>query len=282
MRVLTSQIDGTINHVYEDGSEFRLAQRQDHDTIYLSSHTGCALSCKQCHLTSTGQTTMLPLSKGDMVERAKVLFNLRKRSDVPVYFAYMARGDALANREVSGETVLNLLTVPGSTPCIAKVTISTIFPKGIVGYEVDKFLFERFSIFEPTLYWSFYTPDLPRLREWMPEAQSPSIVAEGLGKWQKVTGNMIIVHFPIIEGVNDRLWDHHEMVGLLSANNLLYAVNIVRYNPPDNRSKEAEDYRRQAILNIWQEASGGRAKVQERIGFDVSASCGTFFNTKEG
>jgi len=73
---------------------------------YLSSHTGCAHSCRFCHLTATGQTTMRPATLNEYLDQAKVVLDGIKNADqastllIPpsrIHFNFMARGEALSN-----------------------------------------------------------------------------------------------------------------------------------------------------------------------------------------
>src|SRR5688572_18047917 len=187
---LESQIDGSVNHVYEDGSEYRMVRRTDNITIYLSSHTGCSLGCRMCHLTSTQQTEMNPICRDDMITRAYTVL-AETVLDAPVNYAFMARGDPLVNKHVNDRTVSQLLlhhtSLQDGPKMHARVCVSTIFPQRIVGYDVASFLFERFGSFQPALYWSLYSLDVQFRQHWLPEAQEPEIVAYGLKKWQERT-----------------------------------------------------------------------------------------------
>lgn len=276
-----SKIDGTLNHVYDDGSEFRLVRRSDHDTLYLSSHTGCALACKQCHLTSTGQTRMVSLSGGEMRERADRLHRVSQSKHIN--FSFMARGDALASPHVNGVLVASLLNMRAREQT-ARVTISTIFPKAFVGDDIASFLFDRFGAFQPQLYWSLYSLNADFLAPWMPEAQDPEIVAKGLVAWQQSTFTDVVIHRPLIAGENDDRSTGEELADFLDLHQLRYRMNLVRYNPPDETSREASDAAYARELSLFSRATDGRVKLQPRVGFDVAASCGMFMTgeTKTG
>lgn len=281
-QVLVSAIDGSINHVYPDGSEFRRVMRKDHDTIYLSSHRGCGLGCKMCWLTALGATNMKPLSFGELVVRADHLTALpeeRDQRDSRLNFAFMARGDALMNPSVNGRMVHRLLEM---ADCVAaphaKVTISSIFPRKAVGLKVDEFLFERFGVFQPTLYWSVYSLRDTVRREWLPEAQDPDVIAAGLKRWQQTTFQEVVLHHALISNVNSNVNHAHEIVELVQQHELNVRVNLVRYNPPPNtKHLEALDTTYDEHRRIYARAFGeSRVKVQPRVGFDVKASCGMF------
>ena len=129
--VLESQEDDSVNFVAatNDGGniETRFVQREpDHFIIYLSSHTGCNKSCRMCHLTATGQTTMTDVTPEQYIEQARRVFDYWETMDpiamairyyrlnspyplsafdIPtredndhVHFNFMARGEPLANK----------------------------------------------------------------------------------------------------------------------------------------------------------------------------------------
>lgn len=273
-REYVSELDGSINHQYPDGSEFRLVRRADHDTIYLSSHTGCALGCTMCWLTATGQTAMAPLTADAMLDRAGRFASAARGR---VNLAFMARGDALANPNVNGSLVMRLLRRYTSAPH-AKVTISTIFPKQADA--IDELLFRRFKGFQPNLYWSLYTFDEAVRETLLPNAGDPYAVLEGLVEWQNVTGLEVVIHHALIDGVNSGIGHAEKIVATLADLGLCYRVNLVRYNPPDNSTREASDDVYETHRRIYAQSSCcAGARIQPRVGFDVSASCGMFLDS---
>lgn len=278
--ILISQIDGSVNHVYEDGSEFRLVTRSDHETVYLSSHTGCGLGCKQCHLTSTGQTKMVPLSSFEMMDRALTVWDPYSKSRPKprhVNFSFMARGDALANPAVNGTFSRQLLQEASLWTHHARINVSTIFPRKSVGEDVGQFLFDRFGSFPPTLYWSLYTMDEEKRNYWMPEAQDPTTVGKGLLEYQNATFQDVIIHLPLIKDVNDTEEDVYRLRMFLFRTKLRYKLNLVRYNPPDSTSEEAAE-EAYDLYRVYFTNRSIPVKMQPRVGFDVKASCGMFTN----
>ena len=88
---LSSCQAASVNHTLAtpDGGhwESRYVQRVDDCFIcYLSSHTGCAYSCRFCHLTATGQTMMAPATLEDYLaqtDRVLDTYRLRRNNGLP-------------------------------------------------------------------------------------------------------------------------------------------------------------------------------------------------------
>lgn len=294
LKVLTSKIDNTTNVIYPDGSEFRCVEREDNTTAYLSSHTGCSLGCRMCHLTATGDTKMIPLSSHDMFTRALTALMSTKESTKPLNFSFMAKGDALANKAIDGDLVRTLLTEGDrQRRQHTKVVISTIFPTATVGWPIDEYLFDHFGSFQPHIYWSLYSLDKEFREYWLPRSADPVVVAEGLARWQKRTCQEIVIHHALIDGRTDdgtrsvpsNFWAHQatDIRQLLEAHNIHYRVNLVRYNPPENTenafygkepSERCYSDNHLALYRLSKNCTS--AKIQERVGYDVKASCGMF------
>lgn len=278
-------LDGTVNHIYDDGSEFRLVHRKGHDTVYLSSHAGCSLGCKMCWLTQQKQTDMSSIAGDDIYARAWELLLMRKSPFVNISF--MARGDALANPDIDQSLIAHLTDAAEFTRlrdapplAFAKVSISTIFPKGVIGGSnpaaITEFLFERFASQPLVLYWSLYSLEPAVREEWLPHASDPEHVAAGLAAWQRHTFREIVVHHALIKGVNDDDGSVSDCKALLDKHGLRYRINLVRYNaaPGADVGEEADEASYAEHLRVYQ--IGAPAKVQQRVGPDVFASCGMF------
>lgn len=274
-QLLTSEIDGSLNQPYDDGSEFRLVRRGHYDTVYCSSHMGCALRCKMCWLTASGQTKMVPLLTSEIVERAERMLGYRKDNTRSVNFAFMARGDALMSTHVNGHCVRELLDLAGGH---AKVSLSTIFP--MASAEVHTTMMRRFGAYQPTLYWSLYTLDDDVRAEWLPKAGDPSRIAKQLAMWQRDTGLELVVHHALIDGVNDSTEQVKQILGLMCIYGLRYRVNLVRFNPmPGSKYKDAPDATYEAHAKLYRKA-GVNVQVRPRVGPDVYASCGQFVGSE--
>jgi adenine C2-methylase RlmN of 23S rRNA A2503 and tRNA A37 len=276
MRILNSSLDTSVNHVYEDGSEFRLVPREGYDTIYLSSHTGCGLGCRMCHLTATGQTKMIGLAPNDIVDRARAVLETARQAQR--HYAFMSRGDALANPRINSALLQRLfMELPGRTK--TRVSISTIFPWATAALEDT--LQTRFDDPDasPSFYWSLYSLDSAVRAKWLPDAGDPEIVAPALRAWLRRSNRELVVHYAIIKGVNDSVRTAHDIRHFLVRHELdsFVRFNMVRYNPPTAESAEADEEAYQCHAEVFRSAFGAeRVQIKKRVGYDVKASCGMF------
>lgn len=246
--------------------------RDDHATIYLSSHTGCALGCKYCHLTATGQRIQTALTRDEICVRLENLLKSRAVRDYDGRFnlAFMARGDALSNANVDESLMRSLYDMlllhneyHKRLNKINKVLISTIFPKTHVDDSttgVYDYLVQRFGQHQPHIYWSLYSLD-PLFREhWMPNALDPYFVVKGLKMWQDETFQDVVIHHALINGdsvdssgnySNYKLSHTKNIMSLLDSVGLRYRVNLIRYNPAQTKNSGVE-----ADENVYQAVKG--------------------------
>ena len=71
-KILPSELDSSVNFIFDNMMEARYVQRvPDYFICYLSSHDGCNKACRFCHLTQTGQTSFNEAGVAQYVEQAK-------------------------------------------------------------------------------------------------------------------------------------------------------------------------------------------------------------------
>jgi 23S rRNA (adenine2503-C2)-methyltransferase len=282
---LISQLDASVNFVTpsRDGGfyESRFVYRgTDYFICYLSSHSGCALGCKMCHLTSTGQTMMRPATIPDYIMQAdKVLAhaiehhpNIRR-----VTFSFMARGEPLANPTILGRstelfTQLAELALEVLGPVAVNFSVSTVMPN-----RVD--LTQIFPVIHPRIYFSAYSADDDIRKYLVPNGIPFREAADRVLDYVKSTGKMAVLHGAFIEGVNDNI--KHVIQMAMAFHGGLVGANIVRYNPPDSSTRETSLENLLQIERVYQDWLKGPVKLVERVGFDVKASCGMFVDKEK-
>jgi len=135
---------------------------------------------------------------------------------------------------------------------------------------------EVFPIIHPEIYYSLYSLNEDFRKRWVPQAMP---VIEALGKlyrWQRYSKKIIRIHHALIAGENDSDEDAKAVGHAITTCRLRADFTLVRYNPPNESSRESEWYERYAqTLKKWS-PNETRIKVLNRVGYDVKASCGMF------
>lgn len=281
-----SQLDQSVNfeHRFEDHPgmlEARYVRRvDDYFIVYLSSQTGCKQACRMCWLTATGQTDLKDTTIEQYWQQAdEVLkYYADKTPAKMVHFNFMARGEPLANKIFIENADLILRGLADRAKALGleyKFLISTIFPKEFDAYELTDVF--KDPALRPELYYSLYSTDRDFRRKWLGKAIEPGIALTLLGRWNRSTGKVPKIHYAFIDNENDSLGDVKRCIDLIEHYNVPVNWNIVRYNPPNDKSKETVEGQIQYLAGyIRNRLPAAKVKVIPRVGTDVQASCGTF------
>lgn len=274
-----SKLDSSVNFTktYPAGiAEARyVRRREDTVIVYLSSQLGCRQACKFCHLTATKQTSNEDIGRLEIAEQAQTVLSwARCREDttaVWVHYNFMARGEPFASQIIidSGYSVLHKLSdLSAKYSLMPKFKISTIFPKSLP----DNFDIARtFSPFDPDIYYSIYSVKEEFRRKWMPNAMPVDRAIDILKRYQNHTHKIPRLHWALIKGENDSFEDIEGIVSAIGSLRVDY--NLVRYNPPEKLGEESDNY---DLVVKYLTKTGSTVKIVDRVGFDVSASCGMF------
>lgn len=290
VEVMKSQEDASINwiepHPEVGVLESRYVRRQDdYFVVYLSSQTGCKQACRMCHLTATGQTPNVDATGDDILRSADYVLNWYKENTTPakiVHYNFMARGEPLNNKHIcdNAEYIMSgLADRARSLDLLPRYLISTILPKSFENLS----LCDVFPVHHPDIYYSIYSMNPEFRKKWLPLAMDPEIALDKLVEWQRHTSKIPKIHYAFIEGENDSEEDIVQICEAVNKRNLRVNVNIVRYNPADDkRGRESCEKVIERNMAIFAEMMPqARMKVHPRVGFDVKASCGMFVNARE-
>ena len=284
---LVSQEDRSVNFVTnQDGSivESRYVRRSDDYFIcYLSSHDGCRMGCRFCHLTATKQASFRPVSLAEYVNQAESVFahydavKGAQGSAKRVHFNFMARGEALANPNLVGDyrAIREALeTLALRRDLVPRFNVSTIMPKSYGG---DLSEFDGHT----RIYYSLYGLDSEFRRKWLPNAMPPERALDLLAAWQHATNNMVVLHWAFIAGVNDDEKTISSILDEIDARGIRAKFNLVRYNPYSSEygSEPAEETLQRNFDLITARLRAEGSRIVPRVGFDVKASCGMFVNS---
>lgn len=283
--IKTSSIDKSINYIAPYGKSFvesRFVQRNsDYIVVYLSSHNGCARSCRFCHLTQTGQTEELDVDlEGYLSQARAVLQNVVFDDQIErVHFNFMARGEPLNNKFfVENSTLLfNELAALVPQDVESKFLVSSIIPKGL---EVD--LGEIFQDKRSCLYYSMYSVSDSFRKRWLPKARDVDYALQSIWAAQKNASINLKIHHAFISGENDSVIDAKLLCEKLKLYGINPDFNIIAYNPYDaSCGRESSIIRSFMIAQIYRSYfPEAKIKFVDRIGQDVHASCGMFFSEK--
>lgn len=284
-KALPSELDSSVNFVatQPDGGklEARYVQRdRDEIIIYLSSHTGCEKSCRFCHLTATRQVMFTPTPVEGYHEQAWVVYehyDALKLSETPsrVNYNWMARGEALANPamlEEPREVIETLAYMARERNLSPAFKISTIMPFEMADRSLVKIFPARLPM---DFYYSLYSVDEDFRKRWIPKSIPTGDALDKLAEYQRETDRPIWFHWAFIAGENDDPDTVHRTLDAIHEREIRGRFNLVRYNPPNDKSREADP---EVINENYQiiERSLGHAQIVSRVGFDVQASCGMF------
>lgn len=280
--------DASINWVEKHPTvgllESRYVRRiSDYFVAYLSSQTGCKQACRMCHLTATGQTRSVDASVDEITNQARRVLdwyakNVQKTDPAKViHYNFMARGEPLNNKFIceNAEDILgDLAKMAQNMNLLPRYLISTIMPKSFA----DKSLCETFPVHHPDIYYSIYSMDADFRKRWLPLAMAPELALEKLVDWQTHTAKIPKIHYAFIAGENDSAQNIIDICEAVNDLKLRVNVNIVRYNPADDkRGQESDEATIQRNMDIFAEKLPmSRFKLHPRVGFDVQASCGMF------
>lgn len=288
---LRSKLDPSVNIVIDGSFETRFVVRDDAAIVYLSSFKGCSQACRMCHLTQNGQTDMTPATLEDFLGQAKLSLKemqayYETNGGAPAYIHYnfMARGEPLLNPTVMDqwdELSQGLIDAAREFNTDAEILfkISSIIPvlhttdkDGIINGGYTEF---PFKTNKPEIYYSLYSIDPEFRRRWIPNGQHPKDALRMLASYGR-RGGAVRIHGAFIEGHNDSLDSVLDLVKAIKYFNTTDRFNIVRFNSPDeNKWIEASEEQLEHIRKFLTE-KGFEVQMVDRVGADISASCGTF------
>ena len=283
LKILYSTQDESVNFVSHAPSGFfesRYVYRPgaDYFIVYLSSQSGCNKGCQFCHLTTTKQFRHVDASHDKFMLQAEQVLEYAASKDMPnhvstVHFNFMARGEFLDSvTDLDADYLLADLGKQASEYGLnSKFNISTIMPKTFKGTILDVFKY-----MQPTFYYSLYSVNQAFRDYWLPAAMDVDKALGLLKEYQEFTGKPIKIHFAFIEGQNDSEKDVKDLAMRIKMFNLITDINIMRYNPPDDKSREPpyEVIRMRADQLAMH--LGRFVQIVPSVGYDVKASCGMF------
>lgn len=281
--ILRSNIDESINFINETETgvgyfESRYVRRcNEKVAMYVSIQSGCDKGCRMCHLTKTKQTSFVNATREDIRKQLEPVINHYKKMEPAdiVHINYMSRGEPLDNPLVLSEAIQETAEVMKENGIDNFLQIiSTIMPKSFYKYGVS--LSDIFGAEKPRVYYSLYSTDSNWRRLWFPKAASYDEALFTLRDYWEQGGD-VRIHLPFIKNQNDSESNIRKIVEYVQATGMNCDFNIVRYNDFDGTYEET-DFDNLLHLQETIEEYGVNAKMITRVGEDVAASCGMFYN----
>lgn len=273
MQQLKSAIDHSVNFVFDNGQEARFVKRNDdYFIVYLSSHNGCNQACRFCHLTQSGQTSMVPTTIDEFVDQARTVIDYWKTTEMrerAIYFNFMARGEPLLNPHVYEWRKLReelYSIVPRGLN--VKFKISTIMPRGVENLT-------QFKYYDTYIYYSLYSFDDDFRRRWLPKSMQPGRAFDLLRNFSD-EGAHIVFHWALIDNENDGVIDNVRLQHAITHRFPQSRINIVRYNPYSEKQGIESDQIIEVVGTLRRAEGAVPVKLIPKVGFDVKASCGMF------
>jgi 23S rRNA (adenine2503-C2)-methyltransferase len=287
--VLKSDEDSSVNFIKsmpEGSIETRYVRRSnDYFIVYLSSHTGCKHACRFCHLTALNQTSFDPVDTDMYLEQALRVFSHYDGlvdeigSTKEVNYNWMARGEALSNPHfISDSKYLTgcLSSIARQRGLKSNFNVSSIIP-----VDFKHSLVSTFHGVPLDFYYSLYSMSETFRKRWLPKAMPVRTSLQMLSEWQKSENREIVLHWAFIKGENDSEKDIHDICDAVESNELKVRINVVRYNPPNDKSSESEMPVIESCLKIIQDRLSDKSKIIPRVGKNIFASCGMFIKDTE-
>jgi adenine C2-methylase RlmN of 23S rRNA A2503 and tRNA A37 len=250
------------------------------------------MGCKFCWLTVTKQTKFQHTTIDEYGSQLDIVLNHAKQIDkdnsknVRVNINLMSRGEALANKNIINNypSFYNEMNTVAKKYDYAKtkINISTIMPSVVA----DRKLFDIFHHNPINLYYSLYSINDNFRKKWLPNAMPWRSALDKLWEFHDATNNTITFHFAIIENENDDIGEIKKMSEIIKNMNFKSTkFNLVRYNPhPSQQYKEPPIEKLNEIYDIFKSACNdndiktNKSRIVPRIGYDVFASCGMFYD----
>lgn len=246
-----------------------------HESLCISSQSGCALGCRFCATGAIGFKKNLTAE-----EICDQVLYFKSKGQETDSISFMGMGEPLSNPENVFEA-LNILTNPelmGLSP--RRINVSTV---GIVPQ--IRILTEKFP--QVNLAFSLHSPFPEERLNLMPVTKSYPIemVFEALDAHIKKTKRRVFLAYILLAGINDDAGHAKALVELIrkrGEHSYLYHVNLIRYHsgPTDTEFKETTQEKIDGFRKILEENKISNS-LRQSFGLKIFAACGQLYGGYE-
>ncbi|MCK5016486.1 MAG: radical SAM protein [Candidatus Peribacteraceae bacterium] len=285
---VVSDVDDAVKYVFDSvGLSFEVSyinknKRSDDEAkssskhiICVSTHSGCVMGCKFCHLTgeSTGMTQLAPSAIMDAIE---IIYKeqIKGKEEKEILISFMGSGEPMMSTQVI-ISVMEMIN-ENMTGQNIRFALATMLPdtssSRLALFELAEEV--KKNKYNLKIHLSLHFTVNDTRKEWMPNASDirPSIAA--LEYYNKLTRNEVEIHYTLIDKVNDKLTDLNWLVNLLKGRDI--PVKFLKFNPTDNSNFNPSDKSVFVWFRDYLYHHDIMSEYYEPNGADVGASCGQF------
>lgn len=269
-------LDGTVKWLFDVGNgdaiEAVFIPEDDRGTLCISSQAGCAVGCRFC---STGhQGFSRNLTTGEIVSQlwfAEHTLRARMRTDTRIIsnVVMMGMGEPLQNYAALVPALKVMLNDHGYGLSRRRVTVST---SGVVPM-IDRLALDCPVALAVSLHASndILRSSLIPLNRKYPIHELLSACDRYLSHAPR---DFITLEYCMLDGVNDRTADAHELIGLVKKYSIRCKLNLIPFNPfPASGLYRSSQKKVAAFAKILSEA-GIVTTIRKTRGDDIDAACG--------
>lgn len=241
---------------------------EEHESICISSQSGCNLGCRFC---STGTMGLQKnLNVDEIIDQ--VLF-FKNRDNFNGSISFMGMGEPFMNANAVFQAIKILTDKEGCNFSDRKINISTVGT--IPG--IERLTAEYPQI---NLAFSLHTPFTEQRSELMPINKIYSLlnVMKSLDKHIEKTKRRVFLAYLLLKNINDST-DHAEALATLikrrDKNAYLYFVNLINFHPGDKRIPFDRTSARKLkeFTNILT-SRNIKYSIRQSFGEEIGAACG--------
>jgi len=286
---ISSQVDKTVKYIFQDDAygngcifEASYINKDDgKDIICTSTHFGCRMGCKFCHLSDYSSKVSDHNIFSDMIyEAVKTIyadqgFDMLNMKQM-LLVSYMGCGEPLND---FGSTVDSMSLIRRDfQKGMTRFAIATMLPKNKWTHFFSLADDIKYYDLKVKIHLSLHFVDDKIRSEWMPMALDIRSAISALEFYKNITGNSVEIHYALMKDVNDSLKDAVALGKLLDKRDI--PVKILKYNEKDSLSVISADEERVAKFRQVLTDFDIINEYYDPPGRDIGSSCGAFMMDK--